>query len=84
MNDQGESGYQYILAQARETTEEPPRWWDLPPGTPTADVATAFSTYQRWSVDQGLRVKRMIEHRRRQRPRPYTIHPITGVKTWSR
>jgi hypothetical protein len=63
--------------------DEPPRWWDLPPGTPTAEVATAFSRYLLWRVDQQQRLKRMSEYRFRKRPRPYTIHPVTGVKTYS-
>lgn len=62
--------------------DEPQRWWELPPGTPTAAVAAAFSRYLLWRVDEQQRIRREIERRVRARSRPYTIHPITGSKTW--
>jgi hypothetical protein len=63
--------------------DEPPRWWDLPPGTPRDEVIAAASRYDTWRLGEAMRVKREIKHLFRKRPRPYTIHPFTGVKTWS-
>ncbi len=58
-------------------------WWELPPGTPMEEVSRAFVRTMVRDVEEGIELRQLCERREREAtyPHPYTVHPITGVKS---
>ena len=61
-------------------------WWELPLETPRAEVHRAYFEDQMERIEQNMRIRDLVARADEQAsyPHPYTVHPITGVKTYRR